>query len=322
MRELALETRRYTFAGSSLPVVYEASSTHSRDDVLAHVRAHQQALGADLQRHGAVLLRGFAIDDAATFRTLVAMFVPELLRYRGGDSPRSIVADNVYTSTSYPAALPIALHNEMSYSRAYPSLIAFYCETPAGRGGETPLADGRRVLAALSQSLRERLASKRLRYIQNLPASAGIGKSWPETFETGDRAEVEALLRARGAEYAWKPDGSLRVAEVTEPIVVHPQSAEPVFFSQPHLWHVSCLDDRTRRALLKICATSELYHHCTFGDGSELSEADLQEIRRVVEAEAVQFAWQKSDVLLVDNVLVSHGRRPFEGERRVLVAMG
>ena len=82
------------------------------------------------------------------------------------------------------------------------------------------------------------------------------------------------------------------------------------------------LANRTRRALLKICAVEDLYHHCTFGDGSELSEADLDEIRSVLDAEAVQFAWRKHDVLLVDNVLVSHGRRPFEGERRVLVAMG
>jgi hypothetical protein len=31
--------------------------------------------------------------------------------------------------------------------------------------------------------------------------------------------------------------------------------------------------------------------------------------------------WVAGDVLLIDNVLVAHGRRPFEGSRRVLVAM-
>lgn len=301
-----------------LPVVHESVD----GDILAYAEAHYDALVGDLQRDGAVLLRGFAVGDAATFRAVVARFVPALQRYRGGDSPRRIVSEDVYTSTSYPASLPILLHNEMSYSRAYPALIAFYCEVPAARGGETPLADGRRVLAALSDDLRARLAEKRLRYIQNLPARPGIGKSWQDTFETANRDEVEALLRARGAEYAWKPDGSLRVAEVTDPIVVHPRTAEKVFFSQPHMWHVSSLDDRTRRALLKICAVDDLYHHCTFADGSELSEADLDEIRRVLDAEAVQFEWRARDVLLVDNVLVSHGRRPFEGERRILVAMG
>lgn len=302
-----------------LPVLHEGAPAH---DPVAAVRMRKDALVADLERHGAVLLRDFGIPDVATFRAIVAEFVPSLAGYCGGDSPRRLVAEHVYTSTSYPATLPIALHNEMSYSRVYPTLIGFYCETPATRGGETPLADGRRVLAALSTDLRERLARKRLRYVQNLPATTGIGKSWAETFETTDRGVVETVLRGRGAEHAWKADGSLRVTEVTDPIVVHPRTREHVFFSQPHMWHASSLDDRTRRALLKICAVDDLYHHCTFGDGSELAEADLAEIRAALDAEAVQFAWHAGDVLLVDNVLVAHGRRPFEGARRVLVAMG
>jgi alpha-ketoglutarate-dependent taurine dioxygenase len=32
--------------------------------------------------------------------------------------------------------------------------------------------------------------------------------------------------------------------------------------------------------------------------------------------------WQKGDVALLDNMKISHGRMPFEGDRRILVAMG
>ncbi len=35
----------------------------------------------------------------------------------------------------------------------------------------------------------------------------------------------------------------------------------------------------------------------------------------------VSFPWQRSDVLIVDNFLATHGREPFNGDRRVLVAM-
>ena len=31
--------------------------------------------------------------------------------------------------------------------------------------------------------------------------------------------------------------------------------------------------------------------------------------------------WQTGDVALVDNYLVMHGRRPFEGERRILASL-
>ncbi|MDA2921410.1 TauD/TfdA family dioxygenase, partial [Desulfobacterota bacterium AH_259_B03_O07] len=31
--------------------------------------------------------------------------------------------------------------------------------------------------------------------------------------------------------------------------------------------------------------------------------------------------WQKGDVMVLDNYLVAHGRRPFKGPRKILVAM-
>jgi alpha-ketoglutarate-dependent taurine dioxygenase len=32
-------------------------------------------------------------------------------------------------------------------------------------------------------------------------------------------------------------------------------------------------------------------------------------------------AWEKGDVLLLDNMLMSHGRSSFTGERKILVSM-
>jgi len=303
----------------TFPVVHEAA--HPRVDVLAYLRDHAAALAGELHRHGALLLRGFAIASARAVQEAVRLFAPRLCDYAGGDSPRQLVADKVYTSTSYPAALPIPLHNEMSYTRDYPAVVAFYCEVPPAAAGETPLADCRQVLRALPAALVERFRTRRVRYIQNLHAGAGIGRSWQETFETPDRATVEAILRARGADFAWR-DGSLRVAETVDPIVTHVPSGAPVFFCQAHLWHVSSLDDRTRTALLKVVKEDDLYHACTFGDGTPIAEADLAEIRRAFDAATVAVPWQKHDLLLVDNVLVAHGRRPFRGDRRILVAMG
>jgi alpha-ketoglutarate-dependent taurine dioxygenase len=310
---------------SELPLVIEPSETSeasSRFDLRAYAKEHERELLAALHRHGALLFRGFSVENAVAFQRAFSGFAPELRNYQGGDSPRTSVTDKVYTSTSYPSSLPILLHNEMSYTRDYPSLLAFYCETPPQADGETPIADCRRVLDLLSLEVLERFKIKKLRYLQNLPDGPGIGKSWRATFETDDRAQVEALLRARGAELQWKRDGALRVSELVDPVIPHPVTGEQVFFSQAHMWHASSLDPKTRAALLKLVAEEDLYHHCTFGDGTPLSEEDLLEVRRALDAATVKFPWQKHDVLLVDNVLVAHGRSPFAGERRILVAMG
>jgi alpha-ketoglutarate-dependent taurine dioxygenase len=32
-------------------------------------------------------------------------------------------------------------------------------------------------------------------------------------------------------------------------------------------------------------------------------------------------AWEAGDLLMLDNLLAAHGRRPFSGERRIAVAM-
>jgi alpha-ketoglutarate-dependent taurine dioxygenase len=36
---------------------------------------------------------------------------------------------------------------------------------------------------------------------------------------------------------------------------------------------------------------------------------------------AVSFPWREGDVLMNDNMLVAHARNPYQGERKIVVAM-
>ena len=48
----------------------------------------------------------------------------------------------------------------------------------------------------------------------------------------------------------------------------------------------------------------------------------MEQLGQLYEACAVRFQWQRGDVAMLDNMLVAHARDPFEGPRRIVVAMG
>ena len=58
-----------------------------------------------------------------------------------------------------------------------------------------------------------------------------------------------------------------------------------------------------------------------FGDGSDISEESMDDVCEIAEKITHDHFWQKGDLLLVDNFLVMHGRRPFFGTRKVLASL-
>lgn len=59
-----------------------------------------------------------------------------------------------------------------------------------------------------------------------------------------------------------------------------------------------------------------------YGDGTPIEPSALNAIHRACDRAKVAFPWEKHDVLLLDNMLVCHGRNPYKGERAILVGMG
>jgi len=103
-------------AGQGMPVVPQMPPAGSAPDAVAWARAHAGQLQHLASTRGVVLLRGFGIATPAEFRAVCAAIEPDLRSYTGGDSPRTGVADKVYTSTEYDEDLEILLHNELSYA--------------------------------------------------------------------------------------------------------------------------------------------------------------------------------------------------------------
>ena len=286
---------------------------------------HRHDLDEWLHRDGAVLLRGFGICSPEDFHHVIAMIRPQLLSYAGGDSPRKSVGDRIYTSTEFPPHMEIGLHNELSYTRSWPERVFFCCLVAARSGGETHIADSRNVFAQMDRAVRDRFSEKGVEYRQHLRDGGdglGPGKSWQETFETTKRAQVERICASQGMEFQWTHRG-LRTSLHNPGVLTHPVTGETCWFNQADLWH-ACFDTvkaQENRTIAEAPADEALGSHACYGDGSEIPIEDLASVRAACKTSERLFSWQAGDLLILDNILTMHGRKPFKGERRVLVAM-
>jgi alpha-ketoglutarate-dependent taurine dioxygenase len=313
-----------------LPWVVRPAGRAGAEELFEWIAHRRDALDERLKAIGAVLFRGFELGDAADLdRAIRAANGAKLtLPYVGGDTPRTRVSGNVYTTTEVPPQVVIPLHNELSYLPVHPRRLFFLCTQPAESGGETTIADGRAVYAALDPRVRERFVDRGVRYVAIHPrphASATwmrrlhlARKSWPEVFETDEPAVAEERCRALELSYRWLPSGSLHTS------IVRPAALDGGWFNQAHLFRMT----PSWMGRFQYTMAALLYHRregrgrdAQYGDGGEIDPAALDHIHEVLRRHTVARRWQRGDLLIVDNLRCMHGRSAFRGRRRVLVAM-
>jgi alpha-ketoglutarate-dependent taurine dioxygenase len=288
-------------------------------DLISWAQEHRESLENTLIQHGAILFRNFDIHSPAVFEQLAKTVDPRLMDYDERSTPRSSVSGKVLTSTEYPADQYIMLHNEMAYAYKWPAKIWFFCAQPAAEGGETPLADSQQVFEALGPAITTPFLEKNVMYVRNYGEELDL--PWQEVFQTSERTEVEQYCRAHGIAFEWKSDNGLRTRQVRQAAIRHPVTGALVWFNSAHMFHISSLDTAVQQSLQELFAEEDLPRNAYYGDGSPIDPAVIAEIRRVYLDRAIAFPWQAGDILMVDNILVSHGRGPFVGPRKVLVTM-
>jgi alpha-ketoglutarate-dependent taurine dioxygenase len=303
--------------GATLPLVIEPAV---RGINLNNWAASQlEFIRKRLLEHGGILFRNFNLTNASDFEQFIQAVSGAALEYNERSSSRSQVSGNIYTSTNHPATQQIFLHNENSYQHAWPMKIFFFCERAAEHNGETPIADVRKVYARIRPEIRERFREKNWMYVRNF--GDGFGLSWQTVFQTSDKAAVENHCRKNGIEVEWKAGDRLRTRAVRSALARHPQTGEMVWFNHATFFHVTTLEPETRDVLLTTFGPEDLPTNTFYGDGSLIEPEVLDELREAYRRETVTFPWQEGDILLLDNMLVAHGRAAYSGPRKILVGM-
>ena len=265
-----------------------------------------------LLQHRALLFRGFKVKTAQQFQQFAKVTSNgELLNYVDRSSPRTTVGEQVYTSTVYPPEYPILLHNELTYTIKYPLKIYFCSLKVAPCGGETPIADVRKVYQRIAQEVRNEFIEKKWMLVRNY--NDGFGLPWQEVFQTDDKAKVEAYCRENSIKFCWKEGSRLQTSQIRQAVHYHPQTGEPIWFNHAAFFH--------HTNLLSEFNEQELPYNTYYGDGSAIDPSVIEHINQAYQQEKVIFSWQQGDILMLDNMSLAHGRESYKGERQVLLAM-
>lgn len=330
MKRPPLQAARRTLSAAALVTAGEIAGGQTRlrsfapavaaVDLPAWFADHRGEVEAALRSHGGVLFRGFQGRMDELFPRFVKAAIPEIQAYVEGATPRTRLADGVYTSTEFPEDQTIAQHNELSYVNHWPMRICFACKVAAEQGGATPLTDVRQVLANLDPALARRFSEQGWMLIRNY--GNGLGPNWRKAFNTEDIGEVKRYCAEAGIELEIFDEERIRTRQVRKAIRIHPVTGEAVWFNHVAFWHPSSLHEPLRRGLQAQFAHDELPYATCWGDGAQIDDDTIRHINDAYRRATLSTPWQPNDVILLDNMLIAHGREPFKGQRAVVVAMG
>ena len=268
--------------------------------------------------NGAMLIRGLPLQTAEDFDELVRAFRLTNFPYEKSlsNAVRINRTERVFTANEAPPETTIPLHHEMAQTPFYPTWLFFFCENAPETGGTTPLCHSGQLWKALQKEYPDfarNCETYGLRYTNTMPhendAASGLGRSWRSTLSVEKKGEAENRLQDLGYTYEWLQDECLRVTTPILPAVLE-TNGQKTFFNQLiaafHGWK------DTRNDPSKAI---------TFGNGEPIDPADIHATTALAEALTFDLQWRTGEVALVDNRIAMHGRRPFQGTRKVLASM-
>ncbi|WP_117215333.1 TauD/TfdA family dioxygenase [Allorhizocola rhizosphaerae] len=302
------------------PPIVVTPQCESLGEGIEWLEAHQAVLKDELLRSGCLMVRGLPVRDAADFARARDVLLPRRASYKEKATPRTDFGEGVFSSTDLPAAQPIRLHNENSYTLDFPGVLLFGCVIAPEEGGATTVGDMREALRLVPAQLRERFARAGWLLVRNYSELAGL--PWHKSFATDDPAVVEAYCDENVIGYEWVSEGELRTRQRRSAIVTHPVTGEQSWFNHFAFWNRWSLDPDVRDVLLETYGDDGLPFDTYVGDGTALTRDEVDALNAVYHQVTMRETYQPGDLLMVDNILCAHGRESFRGDRKILVAMG
>ncbi|MEU7581486.1 amino acid adenylation domain-containing protein [Streptomyces sp. NPDC041068] len=303
------------------PPILRITEAVAGDRLRAWTAEHRGRLEAALLTHGAVLIRGLGVRDAAALAQVAEPMSGAIVPETEAFARRRRLGGPVVSSLEWPPDQAMCMHHELSYALEFPRLLTIGCFTPpADGGGITGLADAQAVLSALPRPIAERFTE--LGWSLTRSYNDLVGVPWSESLGAADRAAAEAYCRANATEFAWQQDGGLRTDQRRSAVITHPLTGRQVWFNQIAFLNEWTMEPAIRDYLVAQFGSDGLPFNTRYGDGSPIDADTVQAINEVYEKATLREPWQAGDVLLVDNIRMAHSREPYSGRREIGMVLG
>jgi len=249
------------------------------------------------KQHGALLLRGFG-TDLESFRRFAQQFC---ISSAFNDSRGRNLLDPTHNIQSVNRGVaPFPLHPELSREPWRPDVCFFACLNPPSRDGATTLCDGVEIVAQLPEDVRRAFEKRRLLYLQAaLPEELSY---WLGTTHPTDAQLASPPLHS--PYFFGRAHGAI-VRAFTRPALHRPMFCDAPAFGN---------------FILFARYLRGMYDFPLFEDGSVIPEALVEAVKSVSDRLTAAVAWQRGDLLMLDNSRFMHGRTAVQDPSERLIA--
>ncbi len=232
-----------------LPLVIEAKANKTHSFLREILQRYSTEIKHDIACYGAVLLRGFEIENEQQFeQTILAINgmrgIRDAFMAEEGRIPVLGAQYVLHTNAIYKTGGTLYLggfHSENYYSTDVPSYINFCCLKPSSQGGETGLIHTQKVFEALNPNLQAKLESRAF-FVKKwlLDEVADFYQQRPE--------KIEAICKANGLEIIG--DGQHKFILLYKPnVFCHPETGKKSL--QINLFELPTLNKALQRCFIK-----------------------------------------------------------------------
>ncbi len=320
----------------NVPMVI-ASDKNNHDELISLIKQHHAEIIERLNEYGTILFRGFACQDAENFSQVIDLCG---LGQRCGTEdyaiPRTLLPNNIYTSSDLPGHLSLPLHHEKPRSKNPPNHLYFCCITPAAQEGGTILANAANIWLDMPQNIQDKILEhgvvykqfyhgKSLKYYV-LKKILGENKvrSWHEQFQGKQNQHIEQQLIAEEVNWSWVNRGKdLIVLNKLPGVRKNPMTSQMCWFnSSGYLnYYANPIKPYQTLAHQYLVSQDKLPLTCHYGNEDPFSHQDILIINKLLQKHSIIIKWQKGDFMIVDNYTIMHGKQRHQGDRLLYSCM-